>query len=122
MNQPDSSCSASSRLNILLSLFLCLAGLLFAFLASGFLSGPSLTAQAPTAQQNSVAEGRSYRHDVSAPLYSMPPWSPADRKSEREANENPKIPHRHVDGADPVIQRMHTSSALAMAAPALAGH
>jgi len=120
MNQPDSHRSASSRLNVLLSLLLCSAALVFAFLASGFLSGPSLTAQAPTAQQNSVVEGRSYRNDVSPPLYSMPPWSPADRKPEREANENPKIPHRHVDGADPVIQRMHTSSALAMAAPSIA--
>jgi hypothetical protein len=121
MNQPNSRCSASSRLNILLSLLLCSVGLLFAFLASGFLSGPSLSAQAPTAQQNSVAEGRSYRNDVSPPLYSMPPWSPADRKSEHEANENPKIPYRHVDGADPVIQGKHASSTLALVAPSIAG-
>ncbi len=120
MNQPHSSRSASSRLQILLSLLLGSAALIIAVLASGFLSGPSLTAQAPTAQQNSVTEGRSYRNDVSPPLYSMPPWSPADRKSEREANENPKVPYRHVDGADPVVQRMHTSSALALVAPSIA--
>src|SRR3977135_777238 len=120
MNTPDSSHSASSRLQILLSLLLGSAALILAFLASGFLSGPSLTAQAPTAQQNSVTSERSYRNDVSPPLYSMPPWSPADRKSEREANENPKVPYRHVDGADPTIQTRHTSSALALAAPSIA--
>jgi hypothetical protein len=120
MNKPHSACAGSSRLQILLSLLLGSAALVIAFLASGFLSGASLTAQAPTAQQNSVAEGRSYRNDVSPPLYSMPPWSAADRKTEHEANENPKIPYRHVDGADPTIQTRHTSSTLAMIAPSIA--
>jgi hypothetical protein len=121
MKKPDSSSSASSYPRVLLSFLLCSIGLLLVLFASGFLSANSLSAQAPTAQQNSVAVGSSYHNDVSPPLHSMPPWSPADRKSEREANENPKIPFRHVDGADPVIQSSHTSSALALAAPAIAG-
>jgi hypothetical protein len=50
----------------------------------------------------------------------MPPWSAADAKSEHEANENPKVPHRHVDGADPVIQSRHASSTLALVAPSIA--
>jgi hypothetical protein len=121
MNRPDSSCSASSQLRILLSFVLGSAALLLVFLAAGFLSGNSVTAQAPTAQQNSVATGRSYHNDMSPPLVTLPPWSAADGKSEHEANENPKIPHRHIDTADPVIQNRHTSSALALAAPAIAG-
>jgi hypothetical protein len=120
MNKPDSSISASSRLRVLLSFLLCSTALVLVLFASGFLSLNSLSAQAPTAQQNSVAVGSSYHNDVSPPLSSMRPWSAADRKSEREANENPKIPFRHVDGADPVIQSTHTSSALAMAAPSIA--
>lgn len=121
MNRPDSSCSASSQLRILLSFLLGSAALLLVFLAAGFLSGNSVTAQAPTAQQNSVATGRSYHNDMSPPLVTLPPWSAADGKSEHEANENPKIPHRHIDTADPVVQNRHTSSALALAAPAIAG-
>src|ERR1700736_3621713 len=122
MNRPDCSCSASSQLRVLLSFLLGTAALLLAFVAPGFFSGNSLTAQAPTGQQNSVATGRSYHNDMSPPLLTLPPWSAADGKSEHEANENPKIPYRHADGADPVIQRMHTSSALAtnMAAPSIA--
>lgn len=50
----------------------------------------------------------------------MPPWSAADGTSEHEANENPKIPHRHLDSADPVIQGMQTSSSLSQIAPSIA--
>src|SRR2546423_15347369 len=101
MNRPDSSCSASSRLGVLLSLLLCSAALGFVILASGFLSGPWLSAQAPSAQQNSVAVGRSSRNDDSPPLPSLPPWSAADGKSEPAANDNTNIPYHPADRADP---------------------
>lgn len=94
--------------------------MLLAIAASNGLSSGRAFAQAPDAQANSVAVGKSYRNDVSPPLRSMPPWSATDAKSEHEANENPKIPNRHQDAADPVIQSMHTSSALAIAAPSVA--
>ncbi|PYK71564.1 MAG: hypothetical protein DME44_07465, partial [Verrucomicrobia bacterium] len=59
-----------------------------------------LSAQSPSGAANGNKSGSSYRNDVSPPLRAMPPWSEADRKEEHEANENPKIPHRHRDEAD----------------------
>src|SRR5947209_10379130 len=109
----SSSTSAFSAPRALLGLLLCSTALIVALSASGFFS---VTAQPPTPQQNSVAIGRSYHNDISPPLLVIPPWSQADRTSEREANENPKVPNRHIDGLDPVIQSNHASSALAMAA------
>src|SRR5207253_1878242 len=81
-----------------------------------------LSAQSPTGEANGNKSGSSYRNDVSPPLRELPPWSEADRKEEHEANENPKIPHRHKDEADPVIQNRHAtnSSTLNMVAPNVA--
>jgi hypothetical protein len=106
------------RLQLLLSLVLGSAGMLFALL--GAFSDSSLSAQPPTAQQNSVAVGASYHNDVSPPLRAMPPWRPSEAKAEHEANENPKLPNRHRDVVDPVIQRFHASTALATVAPSIA--
>ena len=41
----------------------------------------------------------------------MPAWSDVDvrRGGDRDANENPKIPYRHIDGYDPVVQNWHVS-------------
>ena len=52
----------------------------------------------------------------------MPPWSVRDGKNEHEANENPKVPHRHTDSFDPVIQHLHANqtSTLASISPAIA--
>jgi hypothetical protein len=69
-----------------------------------------LSAQSPTGEANGNKYGSSYRNDVSPPLRELPPWSEADRKEEHEANENPKIPHRHKDQADPVIQNRHSTN------------
>src|SRR5437899_5310074 len=81
-----------------------------------------LSAQSPTGEANGNKSGSSYRNDVSPPLRELPPWSEADRKEEHEANENPKIPHRHKDEADSVIQNRHAtnSSTLNMVAPNVA--
>lgn len=106
------------QLRLLLGLATGGAGLLLALFASGLLG--SLSAQAPTAQQNSVTVGQSYHNDVSPPLRSMPPWSIADVKSEHEANENPKVPHRHQDAFDPVVQSMQASNNLATVSPTIA--
>lgn len=120
MKKNASSCSAFFHLRIILSLLLISAGALIALIAAGLLSGKSVSAQAPTAQQNSVTVGKSYHNDISPPVRTMPPWSQADAKAEHEANENPKVPHRHQDSADPIIQNLHSSSALAIAAPSIA--
>ncbi|MDQ6808089.1 MAG: hypothetical protein M3Z64_01475, partial [Verrucomicrobiota bacterium] len=72
-------------------------------------------------QANSIAVGKSYHNDVSPSVRDMPAWSQADGKTEHEANENPKVPHRHRDSFDPIIQYMQSaSSPMAAAAPALA--
>jgi hypothetical protein len=42
-------------------------------------------------------------------LRDMPAWTEYDlrRGGEREANENPKVPYRHIDTFDPVVQNTH---------------
>jgi hypothetical protein len=51
----------------------------------------------------------SYHNDVSPPLRDLPSWSDLDvrRGRDRDANENPKIPYRHRDSSDPVVQNWH---------------
>jgi hypothetical protein len=82
---------------------LCSVG---AFLALfSFFFGSSVSAQDPAAQANGgMTVVASYKNDVSPPLRDLPPWTEADLKEQHEANENPKIPYRHRDEADPVIQ------------------
>src|SRR5438128_3676056 len=106
------------RLRLLLSLLLGSAGMLLGLL--GAFSSSSLSAQPPTAQQNSVAIGASYHNDVSPPLRSLPAWLPTDVKADHEANENPKVPRHHRDSFDPVIQSIHASTALGSVSPSIA--
>jgi hypothetical protein len=42
----------------------------------------------------------------------MSAWSESDlrRGADRDANENPKVPYRHVDSSDPVVQNAHVSA------------
>src|SRR6266850_3800805 len=61
------------------------------------------TNQVTQDQNGDVAVVESYHNDTSKPLRDMKP-QPVFSKSEHEANENPKIPHVHKDGADPVVQ------------------
>jgi hypothetical protein len=44
-------------------------------------------------------------------LRDMPAWTESDlrRGGERDANENPRIPYRHRDGNDPVVQNWHVN-------------
>ena len=58
---------------------------------------------------HTIVYGTSYQSDTSLPLYYLPEWKGAvsDRSSdEREAAENWRIPGRHVDGKDPIVQAL----------------
>ena len=107
---PRKSAFSLSRL---LACLLCLIGLFLALLG---LSGPfgtkSLAQGAGNAGADSVQVGVSYHNDVSLPLREMPPWSESDlrRGGDRDANENPKVPYRHIDSLDPVVQNVHASA------------
>ena len=117
MKRKSASQSAFFNLRLLIGAVLCLAGVSLALLAFGVFSGAPALAQAP---QSILQVGASYHNDVSQPLRDMPASTNADRKgeSEREANENPKVPYRHTDSPDPVIQ-IRDVSALALVAPSL---
>src|ERR1041385_5397286 len=84
----------------LLACLLCLLGLVLALLG---ITGPfgtrSLAQGAANAGADSVQVGASYHNDVSPPLREMPASSEFDlrRERDREANENPKVPYRHID-------------------------
>ncbi|HEV2697000.1 MAG TPA: hypothetical protein VGU90_03340, partial [Terriglobales bacterium] len=71
----------------------------------------SLAQGTSNSSAGSVQVGASYHNDVSLPLRDMPAWNEADlrRGGDRDANENPKIPYRHVDSFDPVVQNVHVS-------------
>src|SRR5436309_12217653 len=106
---PRKSAFSLSRL---LACLLCLISLFLALLAiSGSFGTKSLAQGAGKADADSVQVGASYHNDVSPPLREMPPWSESDlrREAEREANENPKVPYRHIDSFDPVVQNAHVA-------------
>src|SRR5947209_3379484 len=98
-----------------------LLGFIGAALALIGLFSVSLSAQGPSEreQANGPKSGVSYKNDVSPPVRELPPWSEADRKEQHEANENPKVPFRHRDEPDPVIQTRHVST-LSLVAPNIA--
>src|SRR5262249_2770049 len=92
---------------------LCLIGLCLALLAiSGPFGTKSLAQGAGDTSGSSVWVGASYHNDVSPPLRDMPGLSESDlrRGGEREANENPKVPYRHINSLDPVVQNSHFSA------------
>ncbi len=61
----------------------------------------------PPDQTPAIIVGKSVSNDESPALRDMKiqPVTPKEEGDEMEANENPKLPHRHVDQPDPVIQR-----------------
>ncbi|MEO5719917.1 MAG: hypothetical protein ABIR71_00420, partial [Chthoniobacterales bacterium] len=82
----------------------------------------SLVAQDPSIKELSggMTFGESYKNDISPPMSSLPPQRVANEsKAEEEANENPKIPNRHQDSPDPVVQNRHVrgSSTLNVLSP-----
>ena len=102
---------------------LVLAGILssagLAFVSLAFLSSPDLSAQAPSASANGLQYGVSYQNDISPALRDLPPWSHGNRGEKNEANANPKVPNRHIDELDPVVQHVKATS-LSSTAPAIA--
>src|SRR5882757_2217300 len=89
----------------LISVFLVLLGI------NGPLGTKSLAQGSGSTSGNFVQVVASYHNDVSSPLREMPPWNESDlrRGTDREANENPKVPHRHIDSFDPVVQNWDAS-------------
>ncbi|WP_395683152.1 pre-peptidase C-terminal domain-containing protein [Dokdonella sp.] len=101
-------------------------GLRRSLLAAAALAGLSLLGSATASNYNrlppqfqpasvlnahgqTIVYGTSYQSDTSLPLYYLPEWkgSVSDRSSdEREAAENWRIPGRHVDGKDPIVQAL----------------
>src|SRR5258708_39556781 len=73
-------------------------------------------------QKGDITVVASYHNDTSIPLRDMKP-QPVFSKGEHEANENPKIPHKHKDEADPVVQNffsdLRSFQTLNMPAPIL---
>jgi Immune inhibitor A-like, MAM domain len=115
---PRQSAFSLSRL---LACLLCLISLFLVLLAiSGSFGTRSLAQGAGNTSGSSVWVGASYHNDVSPPLRDMPPWNESDlrRGVDREANENPKVPYRHIDSFDPVVQNAH-ASALGFPGPAI---
>jgi hypothetical protein len=105
MKKKSTSQSAFFNFRILLGLVLALAGVFVALLGFGAFSNASAQANAtPQAQQFGETTVIPALHsDLSRPLREQPlVWPPTE--SEHEANLNPKIPHQHLDGPDPVIQ------------------
>ena len=103
MKKSSNSRSAFFNPRVLLGFGLCSGGAFLALIS--FLLGASVSAQNSGEQANGgVTVVASYKNDVSPALRDLPPWTEADRKEQHEANENPKIPYRHTDEADPVIQ------------------
>jgi hypothetical protein len=106
---PRKSAFSLSRL---VACLLCLLSVLLALLGiSGPFGTKSLAQGTGNAGANPVQVGASYHNDVSLPLREMPAWSESDlrRGGEREANENPKIPYRHINSFDPVVQNWDAS-------------
>ncbi|HEY3104378.1 MAG TPA: fibronectin type III domain-containing protein [Pyrinomonadaceae bacterium] len=75
-----------------------------------------LRAAANVAQEGSkIIVGQSTHNDTSPPLREMKQL-PLTFKPQREANDNPKIPHSHKDSKDPVVQSS-TSAPISAAMP-----
>ena len=115
MKKKSRSQSAFFNLCILIGLVFVLAGVFQALLGFGAFSNASGQAnganqaqgQKPQQQQiGGTTVFQALRSDLSRPLREQPlEWPPREKLGEEhEANLNPKTPHQHVDGADPVIQ------------------
>jgi hypothetical protein len=114
MEKKSSSQSAFFNVRGLIASVLCLFGVFVALLASGVFSNASAQANAtqpqaqePKAYQRSQMIVIPASHaDASRPLREqLLEWPPREKLGEEhEANLNPKIPHKHQDGPDPVIQ------------------
>ncbi len=69
-------------------------------LTSALTTNPNLV---PQDKKGDVQVVESYHNDTSKPLRDTKP-KPIFFNSDHEANKNPKLPNRHIDSADPVVQ------------------
>ena len=114
MKKKSASQSAFFNLRVLIASVLCLFGVFVALVASGVFSNASAQtnatqaqAQEPKAQQPGQMIVIPASHaDASRPLREqLLEWPPREKLGEEhEANFHPKIPHKHQDGPDPVVQ------------------
>src|SRR5438046_3148621 len=106
MKKKSTSQSAFLNLRVLIVLFVFLAGVFLALLGLGAFSNASAQAQAQESKAQQFGQTtviHALHSDLSRPLREQPLiWPPME--TEHEANLNPKIPHQHQDGPDPVIQ------------------
>jgi len=111
MKKKASSQSAFFNLRVLIALFVFLTGVFLALLGFGTFSNVSAQENTTLAQAQEAKAQQpgqmtvipALHSDLSRPLREQPLiWPPT--QLEHEANLNPKIPHQHQDGADPVIQ------------------
>src|SRR6185369_795215 len=70
--------------------------------AGDTLASPPITANVNQDEKGEITVVASYHNDTSKPLRDMKPM-PVFSKGQHE-NENPKIPHKHKDEFDPVVQ------------------
>jgi hypothetical protein len=122
MKKHSTSQSAPARLTcgedgffnvrVLIALFVFLFGVFLALLGMGTFSiahananNSASTGVEPAGEQAGQMTVIPAAHsDLSRPLREQPMLWPPPMEVEHEANLNPKIPHQHQDGADPVIQ------------------
>src|SRR3954452_106932 len=115
--------SAFFNPRVLLAFVLCSIGLLMALFGLGAFPGSSAFAQdskgrdaTPSPKASQMQSGMSLYNDESMPLRDAP-FRPFKGKGEdHEGNENPKIPHNHIDAVDTVVQDARISAA-ALASP-----
>jgi hypothetical protein len=106
MNKKSTSQSAFFNVRVLVASGFCLAAVFVALLGFGAFS--HVSAQGQTSEAKAQQFGQTTvihpeHSDLSKPLREQPlTWPPIE--AEHEANLNPKIPHQHQDGLDPVIQ------------------
>lgn len=89
-------------------------GSVFLVLGAILAAGPVLAQGA--SKGGAVQVGTSYQNDTSLPLYYLPPYN-GKKAAEHEAAENPRIPNKHEDAADTVVQRSMFAPSLQMPTP-----
>jgi hypothetical protein len=85
---------------------LVLAGVVLSIAAFGIIASQI---DASSGQDNRVIVGQSYKNDVSVPLRDMDINQYVGKPGEREASENPKVPHIHIDVPDEAVQDQDAS-------------
>ncbi|MEP7014718.1 MAG: dockerin type I domain-containing protein [Verrucomicrobiota bacterium] len=113
MKKKSASQSAFFNVRVLIGVVILCIGVFLALLGFGaFSNALASSEQKSGAQKPAAAFNESgprvisaFHTDVSRPLRDAPTvWPPAERKAPHEAALNPMLPHRHVDGRDPVVQ------------------